>query len=63
MDMITSLQVGEALIIGEAVGYPLFFKVRKRKSMPSKHEITLEEAALKYEEGLSQRDSETEALL
>ncbi len=63
MDMITSLQVGEALIIGEAVGYPLFFKVRQRKSMPSKHEITLEEAALRYEEKISKRDSETEALL
>ncbi|MCD6247521.1 MAG: ATP-binding protein [Candidatus Diapherotrites archaeon] len=63
MDMITSLQVGEALIIGEAVGYPLFFKVRQRKSMPSKHEITLEEAALHYEEKITKRDSETEALL
>jgi hypothetical protein len=63
LDMITSLQVGEALIIGEAVGYPLFFKVRQRKSMPSRHEITLEEAALRYEESMRKRDEETEALL
>jgi len=63
LDMITSLQVGEALIVGEAVGYPLFFKVRKRKSMPSKHEITLEDAALQYEKNMKKRDEETEALL
>ncbi|MCD6478671.1 MAG: ATP-binding protein [Candidatus Diapherotrites archaeon] len=63
LDMITSLQVGEALIIGEAVGYPLFFRVRQRRSMPSKHEITLEEAALQYEESMRKRDEETEALL
>jgi len=63
MDMITSLQVGEALIIGEAVNYPLFFKVRERKSAPSKHEISLEDAALKFEEAKSQKDSETEQFL
>ncbi len=63
MDMITSLQVGEALIIGEAVNYPLFFKVRSRKSMPSKHEVSLEKAALDFEEAQSKRDSETEQFL
>lgn len=63
MDMITSLQVGEALIIGEAVGYPLFFTVRKRRSMPSKHELTLEDAAIQFEQKKQKRDEETEALL
>ncbi len=63
MDMITSLQVGEALIIGEAVNYPLFFKVRERKSAPSKHEISLEEAAKKFEEAQSAKDKETEQFL
>ncbi len=45
INMISSLRVGEALIVGEAVSAPTFFKVRLRKSMPSKHENTLEEAA------------------
>ncbi|MBR9707026.1 MAG: ATP-binding protein, partial [Candidatus Diapherotrites archaeon] len=49
LDMITSLRVGEALIVGEAVNYPTFFKVRWRKSEPSPHERTLEEASNDFE--------------
>ncbi len=63
MDMITSLQVGEALLVGEATGFPLFFRVRKRKSMPSKHEISLEEYARKFEESIERHESEAEAFL
>ncbi|MCX8189672.1 MAG: ATP-binding protein [Candidatus Diapherotrites archaeon] len=63
MDMITSLHVGEALLIGEAVGYPLFFKVRKRRSMPSKHEQTLEEAAIKFEKNKLESDNEAHSFL
>ena len=48
--MITSLQVGEALIVGEAVRFPVFFKVRERKSAESKHEVSLEKAGLDFEE-------------
>jgi len=62
-DMINSLRVGEALIVGEATHFPLFFKVRKRKSSESKHEISLEKAALDFEEGSEAKDSETAALL
>lgn len=50
LDMITSLRVGEALVVGEAVNYPTFFKVRKRKSLPSKHEKSLEDSAREFEE-------------
>lgn len=49
-DMITVLRVGEALMLGEATGFPLFFKVRKRNSMESRHEKTLEKAAVEFEE-------------
>ncbi len=63
LDMITSLRVGEALIVGEATCFPVFFKVRKRRSMESRHEIPLEEAALRFEEGKEKKDSETEQLL
>ncbi|MBN2067294.1 MAG: ATP-binding protein [Candidatus Diapherotrites archaeon] len=62
-EMITSLRVGEALIVGEATHYPVFFKVRQRKSQESKHEISLEKAALQFEEGKEKKDSETEELL
>lgn len=62
-EMITSLRVGEALIVGEATHFPLFFKVRQRKSQESRHEISLEKAASDFEEGSEQRDIETAELL
>jgi len=63
VDMITSLRVGEALLVGEATHYPLFFKVRKRKSAESKHEKSLERAGLEFEQGLEEKDAETAELL
>ncbi|OQA31403.1 MAG: AAA-like domain protein [archaeon ADurb.Bin336] len=48
INSISSLRVGEALIVGEAVGAPTFFKVRKRTSQPSRHETTLEESAKEF---------------
>lgn len=61
--MITSLRVGEALLVGEATGYPVFFKVRKRKSQDSKHEIPLEKAALDFESNKEKLDDEAEQFL
>ena len=61
--MITSLRVGEALIVGDAVNYPMFFKVRKNNSAPSKHETTLEEACRAFEAGQAEAESEVEAFL
>lgn len=61
--MITSLRVGEALLVGEAVNYPLFFKVRKNNSAPSVHEVTLEEAAAAFEENREKETNETDAFL
>ncbi|GAI52841.1 unnamed protein product [marine sediment metagenome] len=48
-DMISSLPVGEALIVGEAVNYPIFVKVRRRRSRESAHGAGLEEAAREFE--------------
>ncbi len=45
---ISSLQVGEALVVGEAVNYPLFIKVRERKSVKTEKGVPLEEAAKQY---------------
>ena len=63
LDMINSLRVGEALIVGEATHYPLFFKVRERKSAESRHEISLEKAGIEFESAKEQKNSEMEEFL
>ncbi len=45
LDIVNSLKVGEGLIIGEAVNYPVFVKIRKRKSKES-HGTKLEDYAI-----------------
>jgi len=62
-EMLTTLRVGDALVIGEAVNYPVFFRVRKRKSQESRHEITLEKSALEFEEKKEKDNKETEEFL
>lgn len=62
-DMITSLRVGEALIIGEGVNYPLFFSVRKRNSPESRHSVTLEDEAKRFEENKDEAVKEAEDFL
>jgi hypothetical protein len=49
LNALTTLKVGEALLVGSAVNYPLFFKVRYRKSPDSRHEKSLEEVAREFE--------------
>ncbi|MDO8427886.1 MAG: hypothetical protein Q7S92_01605, partial [Candidatus Diapherotrites archaeon] len=63
LDMITSLQVGEALMIGEAVRFPLFFRVRRKKSPQGDNELTLEESAKQFEELTEKVNQETESYL
>jgi len=63
MGIISSLRVGEALIVGEAVGAPTFFKVRQRKSAPNKHEVTLEESARRYQSDTLKKSSDADAFL
>ncbi len=46
--LITGLNVGEALLVGSAVKYPVFFKVRERKSQPNKYELDLEQMSKKF---------------
>ena len=60
---ISSLQVGEALAVGEAVNYPLFFKVRTRKSKKAERGISLEEAALKFTEKQSKTSEDVKAFM
>ncbi len=63
LDMITSLRVGEALLIGEAVNHPVFCRVRKRTSQESKHEMPLEKAAQLFEQGREKAEAEAEEFL
>ncbi len=60
---ISSLQVGEALVVGEAVNYPLFFRVRKRKSKKAERGIALEEAAKRFVEKLNARKNDAKAFM
>jgi len=48
LDIISGLRVGEALVIGSAVKYPTFVRVRKRKTQES-HGESLEDYAKKFE--------------
>jgi len=56
---ITSLKVGEAIIVGEAVKYPIFVEVRTRKSKKVEKGKPLHEQAIIYETS-SQKTSEEE---
>ena len=48
--MISSLSVGEALITGEVVNFPIFVKIRKRQFIKvAPFEESIEEIAKKYE--------------
>ncbi len=58
-DIINSLRVGEALLVGEATINPVFFTVRQRNSMESPHEVSLEKAALDFEGGKEKQEEET----
>ncbi len=63
VDMITSLRTGEAIIVGEAVNYPVFFKVRKKTVQDSRHEKSLEASALEFEENREEARKELDDLL
>ncbi len=61
---IPGLAIGEAIVVGEAVGHPVFVKVRKRRSRdPRDLGAPLEEAARAYEEKLSRGKSDALSLL
>lgn len=59
---ITSLQVGQALIVGAAVNYPVFIKVKQKKTK-SPHEKTLQEAAELFENDHKQLKKDAEAFM
>jgi DNA helicase HerA-like ATPase len=61
-DAISSLPVGEALIVGEAVNFPIFVKIKKPEHPPN-ISLSFEEVARKYESGEIQVISDVAALM
>lgn len=48
INQISGLRVGTGLIVGEGVNFPIFVKIRKRKSKESRRGIPLEDAAKEF---------------
>ncbi len=63
LDSITTLRVGEALVVGEAVGAPVFVKIRHRRSEFSSKGKDLELLAKRFEEDSSKKKQDVEAFL
>ena len=63
LNSITTLRVGEALVVGEAVGSPVFVSVRKRRSRTPPKGDSLEKMAQQFEESQKRKDDEIEAFL
>lgn len=63
LEMITTLAVGEALLVGEAVNHPVFFRVRKNSCPESRHEVSLEQAARLFEEKKEELNKEAAQFL
>lgn len=62
-DIISSLPVGQALVVGEAVNHPIFVRVRERNSREAEHGAGLQEVAKKYEEKRDQDREDVEAFM
>jgi hypothetical protein len=62
-DMISSLPVGEALVVGEAVSHPIFVKIRRRHSRESAHGAGLEEAAREFEKRANREREDAKAFM
>jgi DNA helicase HerA-like ATPase len=60
---ITGLKVGEAIIVGEAVNYPTFVKIRKRKSEKREKGKPLHLQAMDFEDDRKQKEEGVEAFL
>lgn len=62
-DIISTLPVGQALVVGEAVSHPVFVEVRQRNTQEPEHGAGLEEVAKKYEEKREQEKEDIEAFM
>ncbi len=60
---ISTLPVGSALIVGEAVNFPLFIKIRKRESKPSSKGKPLDRVAVEYFEKSKQKRKDAKSFM
>lgn len=60
---ISSLQVGTGLVVGEAVNFPLFVKIRKRRSRESGKGMPLHQAALEFRKKKEQKKKDTKEFM
>jgi len=63
INQISGLRVGTGLIVGESVNFPIFVKIRKRKSKESKRGIPLEEAAKEFSEGIKRKKEDAKSFM
>ncbi|MFN3910016.1 MAG: ATP-binding protein, partial [Candidatus Anstonellaceae archaeon] len=63
LSFISSLEVGSALVIGEASKFPIFLSVRKRKTDYIKSEKTFQQAAKEFEEKEKELEEELQAYM
>ncbi|MBU0530465.1 MAG: DUF87 domain-containing protein [Nanoarchaeota archaeon] len=62
-DRISSLKVGTGLIVGEAVNFPLFVNIRKRKSKDSGKGKSLESMALEYHQDKERKKQDSKEFI
>ena len=63
LDQISGLQVGTGLIVGEAVNFPLFVKIRNRRSKESTKGMPLHQAALEFRKKQDQKKKDTKEFM
>jgi len=63
LDTISSLRVGEGLIVGEAVNFPVFVKIRKRKTEDHGGAPELQPYAIDYENKITEKSKDAEAFM
>lgn len=63
LNSLTTLRIGEAVVVGEAVNHPVFINVRKRKSPPPVHSIGLEGACKAFEARVARDDEDARAFI
>lgn len=60
---ISGLKVGNAIIVGDAVNYPLFMNVRRRKTAKYEKGLSLEKQAVRYEEKRKEKEKNVDAFI
>jgi uncharacterized protein len=63
LKLISSLGVGEGLLMGNSVNYPIFVQIRKRISNSIYNEVSLEEESKKYEKMYHNNESSVNSKL